>query len=61
LISEASLDWARERQARLAASARNYSFAIEDLEDEGPKPAAEERLRAPLLTVGVLGCGLHEP
>jgi hypothetical protein len=25
---------------------RNYSFAIEDLEDEGPKPAAEERLRA---------------
>ncbi len=25
---------------------RNYSFAIEDLEDEGPKPAGEERLRA---------------
>ena len=25
---------------------RSYSFAIEDLEDEGPKPAAEERLRA---------------
>ena len=25
---------------------RNYSFAIKDLEDEGPKPAAEERLRA---------------
>jgi len=25
---------------------RNYSFAIEDLEDEGPKPAAEERIRA---------------
>jgi integrase len=25
---------------------RNYSFAIEDLEDEGPKPAAEERFRA---------------
>ncbi|MGB0091481.1 MAG: hypothetical protein WBP81_02955 [Solirubrobacteraceae bacterium] len=25
---------------------RNYSFAIEDLEDEGPKPAEEERLHA---------------
>jgi hypothetical protein len=25
---------------------RNYSFAIEDLEDEGPKPAVEERVRA---------------
>ena len=25
---------------------RNYSFAIEDLEDEGPTPAAEERLLA---------------
>jgi hypothetical protein len=25
---------------------RSYSFAIEDLEDEGPKPAAEERVRA---------------
>jgi integrase len=25
---------------------RNYSFAIEDLEDEGPKPAAEERTLA---------------
>jgi integrase len=25
---------------------RNYSFAIEDLEDEGPEPAEEERLRA---------------
>jgi integrase len=25
---------------------RNYSFAIEDLEDEGPRPAAEERARA---------------
>ena len=25
---------------------RNYSFAIEDLEDEGPKPAADERIRA---------------
>jgi integrase len=25
---------------------RNYSFAIEDLEDEGPKPAVEERLQA---------------
>jgi hypothetical protein len=25
---------------------RSYSFAIEDLEDEGPKPAEEERLRA---------------
>jgi hypothetical protein len=25
---------------------RNYSFAIEDLEDEGPRPAAEERIRA---------------
>ena len=25
---------------------RNYSFAIEDLEDERPKPAEEERLRA---------------
>jgi integrase len=25
---------------------RNDSFAIEDLEDEGPKPAAEERVRA---------------
>jgi integrase len=28
---------------------RNYSFAIEDLEDEGPKPAEEERFRARLL------------
>jgi hypothetical protein len=26
--------------------ARSYSFAIEDLEDEGPKPAAAERLDA---------------
>ncbi len=26
--------------------ARNYSFAIEDFEYEGPKPAVEERLRA---------------
>ena len=25
---------------------RSYSFAIEDLEDEGSKPAEEERLRA---------------
>jgi integrase len=25
---------------------RSYSFAIEDLEDEGPKPAADERIRA---------------
>jgi integrase len=25
---------------------RSYSFAIEDLEDEGPRPAAEERIRA---------------
>jgi integrase len=25
---------------------RSYSFAIEDLEDEGPRPASEERLRA---------------
>jgi integrase len=25
---------------------RNYSFAIEDLEDEGPRPAAEERIHA---------------
>jgi hypothetical protein len=25
---------------------RSYSFAIEDLEDEGPQPAEEERLRA---------------
>jgi hypothetical protein len=25
---------------------RNYSFVIEDLEDEGPKPAEEERLHA---------------
>ncbi|WP_249011870.1 hypothetical protein [Conexibacter sp. DBS9H8] len=25
---------------------RSYSFALEDLEDEGPKPAEEERLRA---------------
>jgi hypothetical protein len=25
---------------------RSYSFAIEDLEDGGPRPAAEERLRA---------------
>ncbi len=25
---------------------RSYSFAIEDLEDESPKPAAEERVRA---------------
>jgi hypothetical protein len=25
---------------------RSYSFAIEDLEDEGPKPAEEERRRA---------------
>ena len=25
---------------------RSYSFAIEDLEDDGPKPAEEERLRA---------------
>ena len=25
---------------------RNYSFAIEDLEDKGPKPAADERVRA---------------
>jgi hypothetical protein len=25
---------------------RSYSFAIEDLEDEGPKPAEEERVRA---------------
>jgi hypothetical protein len=25
---------------------RSYSFGIEDLEDEGPKPVEEERLRA---------------
>jgi hypothetical protein len=25
---------------------RSYSFAIEDLEDDGPKPAEEERRRA---------------
>ena len=25
---------------------RSYSFAIEDLEDEGPKPVEEERARA---------------
>jgi hypothetical protein len=25
---------------------RSYSFAIEDLEDEGPKPAIKERRRA---------------
>ena len=25
---------------------RNYSFVIEDLEDEGPKPAEDERLHA---------------
>jgi hypothetical protein len=25
---------------------RSYSFAIQDLEDEGPKPAEDERLRA---------------
>ena len=25
---------------------RNYSFVIEDLEDEGPNPAEEERLHA---------------
>jgi len=25
---------------------RSYSFAIEDLEDEGPQPAEDERLRA---------------
>jgi hypothetical protein len=25
---------------------RSYSFAIEDLEDEGPRPAADERSRA---------------
>jgi integrase len=25
---------------------RSYSFAIEDLEDEGPRPAADERIRA---------------
>ncbi len=30
---------------------RNYSFAIEDLEDEGPKSAAEERLRAQQLAL----------
>ena len=30
---------------------RNYSFAIEDLEDEGPKAAVEERLRARELAV----------
>ena len=26
---------------------RSYSFAIEDLEDEGPQPAGEERPRVP--------------
>jgi hypothetical protein len=25
---------------------RSYSFAIDDLEDEGPQPAGEQRLRA---------------
>jgi hypothetical protein len=31
---------------------RGYSFAIEDLEDEGPRPAAEERRRARELANG---------
>jgi hypothetical protein len=29
-----------------ASLERSYSFAIEDLEDEGPKPAVDERVRA---------------
>jgi integrase len=33
---------------------RSYSFAIEDLEDEGPKSAAEEWLRARQVAIG--GC-----
>jgi hypothetical protein len=28
---------------------RSYSLATEDLEDEGPRPAADERSRAPQL------------
>ena len=42
---------------------RNYSFAIEDLEDEGPKPAEEERAPCPdssLRPAGVDSCGLRE-
>ena len=31
---------------------RSYSFAIEDLEDEGPQPAEEERLRRQLALAG---------
>jgi hypothetical protein len=31
---------------------RTYSFAIEDLEDEGSKPAVEERLRARQVALG---------
>ena len=31
---------------------RSYSFAIEDLEDEGPQPAEEERLRARQIALG---------
>jgi hypothetical protein len=41
---------------------RSYSFAIEDLEDEGPKPADEERLRADSShsPVSVVSSGLLE-
>ncbi len=31
---------------------RSYSFAIEDLEDEDPKPAAEERVRVRVAPAG---------
>ena len=35
-----------ERTMSVDMLERNYSFAIEDLEDEGPKPAADERILA---------------
>ena len=38
---------------------RDYSFAIEDLEDEGPKPAVEERIRARQLALAGRRRGLR--
>jgi hypothetical protein len=56
--NSAAESWARE----VEMLERNYSFAIEDLEDEGLKPAAGSGFvpGSSLLPAGVLSCGPRE-
>ena len=46
---------AKQCGTRVEMLERSYSFAIEDLEDEGPRPAAEERIRARQLALAGRG------